>query len=632
VKKAPARLPPAHNAPQVTSQSQILDNIEIIEIDDSDESQESEGHLRQKLADFRYGSREASLCPPAIRRQNSAAASGSVLLEDPVSPCPELTKIAEPDICPLDSGPASDFAKPNKPAKAKRPAAYPCLSRFSDMRLKGLTQCVACELKWTARKTVAEKLKHISTCAKKRQLEDVTLSTLIVQQLEKAEEVSAMEKKKHPLTQPLPRTLLARVTEAEAPKRSGRKPTVTPTVVNPSHSRPKILGRARDLLGDKDPIPEPQRWTDSGKQLLSESRANPPPPADAPPSTQPFARSALATMQAPSLGQPRAPSSLFMGDYVMNTAPTFGEHLSQDKDAAQPRSLFTSASPGPSIKRLLQGNTQSTVPLKRACTGSSENIWEMRSSSPVIVGKDSRPASPAHGIPVRPSTNNSHGIGLNTQANSPISTSELSKRKQSAVDRPPSRSRLQDPDTFGEQPPPPLSGLSRPLVHPDPYNWDTYNDDMRENDVCLHWEPHPDTEAPKQDDIPDHIPTDLDPQHEEDVYLHWDPPPPPPPKYDADVDDDEDRPLSQLPRTSKTIGKIAAVTLDLDISPAAKKKKRKRKTTAVDEEELGLEHAHLEMKMLDLIRADEALHLRILRYEVGAPLVEWLVFEAHMIS
>lgn len=55
---------------------------------------------------------------------------------------------------------------------------------FPERQLSQLLRCVSCELQWTTRKSVFEKMKHLKSCAKKNRLDDGLVQTLIQRELD----------------------------------------------------------------------------------------------------------------------------------------------------------------------------------------------------------------------------------------------------------------------------------------------------------------------------------------------------------------------------------------------------------------------------------------------------------------
>ncbi|KAM5532277.1 hypothetical protein V8D89_014035 [Ganoderma adspersum] len=165
---------------------------------------------------------------------------------------------------------------------------------FTDAQLSQLLKCVSCELAWTARKTVKEKMKHIQSCAKKNGLTDETVRILLRTELAKLPPVASSSKSKSPAAPPapsVPQTLLEETLKDKRRKRSGPRKQVEQTVKDVSDTRDSILDKARLLLQnvrDGAPVrtvPQQQRESSAGS-TESDSAMLPP--------TQAFARSSVA--------------------------------------------------------------------------------------------------------------------------------------------------------------------------------------------------------------------------------------------------------------------------------------------------------------------------------------------------
>ncbi|KAJ7228518.1 hypothetical protein GGX14DRAFT_613319 [Mycena pura] len=121
---------------------------------------------------------------------------------------------------------------------------------FSDAELKKLGKCIGCGIAWTTRKSAAQKMVHIRSCAKKNGLTDDTVGFLIRKEIENAPEISGTSKGKAPLANAAtPTTLLEDVVREAAPKRKGKRIGPIDTLKTVSETRQNILGRARILLG-----------------------------------------------------------------------------------------------------------------------------------------------------------------------------------------------------------------------------------------------------------------------------------------------------------------------------------------------------------------------------------------------
>jgi hypothetical protein len=200
----------------------------------------------------------------------------------------------------------------------------PFASAFSDHQLKLLERCVSCELGWTARKTVIEKMKHLQACAKKFRLEDETVIVLIQQELE---QMAALDKggkgKLHNPEEQFPEgfvtaTVLEHLVGDTQPKKRGRKADAHSTIVAPTAQRGAIVERAQAIFESVGPSNLPRHIVERTSSLSegvpssgSDQARNLQPGrqkaarvlstktkatfenTEMPPSTQTFARSAL---------------------------------------------------------------------------------------------------------------------------------------------------------------------------------------------------------------------------------------------------------------------------------------------------------------------------------------------------
>ncbi|KAJ6628770.1 hypothetical protein B0H10DRAFT_98116 [Mycena sp. CBHHK59/15] len=194
--------------------------------------------------------------------------------------------------------------------KAPGGAAHRFAGDFSDNELKKLVKCVSCDASWTARKSVAQKMTHIQSCAKKNGLIDDTVRILIRKELANAPVDTGPPKQRGKtavLAEPAaPNTLLHDVVQDAAPKRRGKRKETIETLKSVSVAHQNILGRARTLLGpapssnDDDFIPQTQAFGPSslGSARLAQTTepgglAQLNGEADVPPATQTFAPSKL---------------------------------------------------------------------------------------------------------------------------------------------------------------------------------------------------------------------------------------------------------------------------------------------------------------------------------------------------
>lgn len=175
--------------------------------------------------------------------------------------------------------------------KAKGAAGHRFGDDFSEAQLARVLKCVSCDLAWTTRKTVAQKMKHIQTCAKKNGLSDDTVRTLLQKGLDSLPSVASTSKSATPAPAPedaAPETLLEDLLKDTHKKKPGRRPQVLQTVKSVADTRVTILDRARSLLQSEGP----SRASSSAPQ----GSRNMPAPAELemPPATQLFSRSRVA--------------------------------------------------------------------------------------------------------------------------------------------------------------------------------------------------------------------------------------------------------------------------------------------------------------------------------------------------
>ncbi|THH11484.1 hypothetical protein EW145_g641 [Phellinidium pouzarii] len=189
---------------------------------------------------------------------------------------------------------------------------------FTEQQLKCLRKCISCDIKWTTRKTVAQKISHIEKCAKTGRLSNETMRILISREVESKSQLSkaqasAKAKKRQPSVQPAeerpPKTFLEDVLEEGEGQRIYRHQTrVIKSVKSVGETRNNILERAKLLFAQ--PSTSPVGWGDDGSvypfiatqafgasNLESRSTRHLSPERDdaEPPLTQVFAKSSLAS-------------------------------------------------------------------------------------------------------------------------------------------------------------------------------------------------------------------------------------------------------------------------------------------------------------------------------------------------
>ncbi|KAF7292351.1 hypothetical protein HMN09_01219100 [Mycena chlorophos] len=197
-------------------------------------------------------------------------------------------------------GSSSSGEVPTKPAP--RRSRKKLNEDIPENDLKKLYKCVSCEMPWTTRKTAAQKLVHIRSCAKKTGITHETLVFLVRKEVENSPSV----KGKEPAG---PSTLLEEVVRDAGPKRKTKRRAPIDILKNASETRDNILDRARSLLHAQGDAPRTQAVV--------------PDPSAAPPATQTFGTSRLGQqrgrplllesddeMQPPAASQAFAPSKL----------------------------------------------------------------------------------------------------------------------------------------------------------------------------------------------------------------------------------------------------------------------------------------------------------------------------------
>jgi hypothetical protein len=163
---------------------------------------------------------------------------------------------------------------------------------FSDAELANLAKCISCDIRWTSRKSVSQKMVHVQSCARKNSLTDETVRILIRKELDivPAHNLKAKGKEKVQATpepsEPGPQnTYLEDIINNAVPKKKGKRPEVLKTVKSVTETRNVILDRARSLLSPVDDV-----------QSVPTGYGVPQGPNNTtvPPSTQSFGQSALA--------------------------------------------------------------------------------------------------------------------------------------------------------------------------------------------------------------------------------------------------------------------------------------------------------------------------------------------------
>ena len=162
-------------------------------------------------------------------------------------------------------------AMPNSTAKCLKQKR---LSLASDVAK--ILRCVCCNVQWTARKSGAQKMIHIQSCAKKHALDSETINLLIQKQIYPEESV-------------VKKTLFENVLVDAAPKpKVKRRKKEEGSLKTVSTSRASILARAQGILSTSADDCKYQNGSTFGGSTQGHSEF---------PSTQAFGSSGLAQMQ-----------------------------------------------------------------------------------------------------------------------------------------------------------------------------------------------------------------------------------------------------------------------------------------------------------------------------------------------
>jgi hypothetical protein len=167
--------------------------------------------------------------------------------------------------------PSTSSAMPNSTAKSLKQKRLPLASDVTK-----ISRCVCCNVQWTARKSGAQKMIHIQSCAKKHAFDSETINLLIQKQISLEEPV-------------VKKTLLENVLVDAAPKQKvKRRKKEEGSLRTVSTSRASILARAQGILST--PVDDFKYQNGSTFAGLTHGHSELP-------STQAFGRSGLAQMQ-----------------------------------------------------------------------------------------------------------------------------------------------------------------------------------------------------------------------------------------------------------------------------------------------------------------------------------------------
>ncbi|KAG6869315.1 hypothetical protein C0993_000068 [Termitomyces sp. T159_Od127] len=185
---------------------------------------------------------------------------------------------------------ASSIADSQRPVKK---STHRFAAHFSDSELNKVAKCVSCDVRWTARKSVIQKMLHIQSCAKKKGLTDETVQVLLRKEIESfvADNESHKGKEIGKCVDPQIQTLFEGVLAETAPKKKARRKEAIETVQTISGTRDTILERARAIIAPKSSSSKEDDESPLQTQVLgaSGSHCN----NIIPPLTQAFGKSAL---------------------------------------------------------------------------------------------------------------------------------------------------------------------------------------------------------------------------------------------------------------------------------------------------------------------------------------------------
>ncbi|CDO76252.1 hypothetical protein BN946_scf184470.g10 [Trametes cinnabarina] len=466
---------------------------------------------------------------------------------------------------------------------------------FSDAELSRILKCVSCELAWTARKTVPQKMKHIQSCAKKNGLNDETVRTLLRKELDNLSPVTSASKASTsaPTVTLVPETLLEDVLKDTSKKKPGRRPQVLQTVKSITETRDTILEKARSLLqssGSARPAFTVEH-TSAGPWVAKYG--------DAPPATQVFSKSSICARVDPvevaqaDITHVFGPSRLAAQSSRLHGAVVrTGAHIAGHSDVSPLTQEAAGANATPSEVYLqsaedMPPSTQVFAPtaidhtrLEEAMSIHDTDEDDFARSSPQRPPSPYSPTSPSGSLPgpSKPKNPTKDAHPIPASARSPLNR--------------------QTPSPAGDE-----RYVGRSHQQPefdvdsneyDDYEWNQWmNDDVwdEEGGACLHYVPQTAGAGPSRL------------------------------QGGSVAEEPPSLPRHRLAPILKDVLASAGTSVPASSSRPPTKKKRRKKAAASEESEAEAAKAsdisqdELNVKMKEAILKDEALHLRILRYE-----------------
>ncbi|TFK75773.1 hypothetical protein BDN72DRAFT_831209 [Pluteus cervinus] len=320
----------------------------------------------------------------------------------------------QPSIQPPETSDAGSKKKRVRIASKQQPVLD-----FPDAQLAKLLKCVSCDARWTSRKTVAQKVKHILSCAKKTGFSDETLRVLIKKELESiaslpkpaAPEQSASTSKQ---------TFFEDIVKEAAPKRRVRREQ--PTELRPvGEAHDTIRRKAQVVLGAPvETAEEPARTQaliarptiqaldlppptqgfakssllqNSTKSLFAFSgsqKSDPPSDMEEPPLTQAFAPSKLGSTRRSNLPSGSTPPKTIPSShlFLQDTPPISKNPSTPLRPFTNPPHFSASAAiPSPATRTLHNSSSPLKTPIRRPLLESKSN------ASIIIIDSDSADSS-----------------------------------------------------------------------------------------------------------------------------------------------------------------------------------------------------------------------------------------------
>ncbi|PVG03447.1 hypothetical protein CPB86DRAFT_368322 [Serendipita vermifera] len=137
---------------------------------------------------------------------------------------------------------------PSNSSRKPSRRSHTATESFTDDQIRRLSRCVACNLAWTAKKTVPMKVSHIRTCQKKNALSDETIRLRLSQELSNTASAST-KKGGTEVASSVPTTLMEDVIKDTGPKKRGKRKEAVSTITNIQQRHDAIQARAKSLFG-----------------------------------------------------------------------------------------------------------------------------------------------------------------------------------------------------------------------------------------------------------------------------------------------------------------------------------------------------------------------------------------------